>query len=118
MLNSAYITLIPKHDGAVHVKDFRPIILVHSAAKLITKLLANRLSQKLNDMVSLLGTDIPRVHQKDKRPHERPVGPMIREIIPSWAWERTPGEPGLGGTPSKTSTSLLSHPPGSLRFQH
>jgi hypothetical protein len=52
LLNSAYITLIPKHDGDVHVKDFRPISLVHSAAKLITKLLANRLSQKLNDMVS------------------------------------------------------------------
>ena len=52
LLNSAFITLIPKHDGAVHVKDFRPISLVHSAAKLITKLLANRLSQKLNDMVS------------------------------------------------------------------
>jgi hypothetical protein len=34
----------------------------------------------------------PRVHQKDKRSHERPVGPIIREIIPSWAWERTPSE--------------------------
>jgi hypothetical protein len=54
LLNSAYITLIPKHDGVVHVKDFRLISLVHSAAKLITKLLANRLSQKLNDMVSLI----------------------------------------------------------------
>jgi hypothetical protein len=38
------------------------------------------------------GTDIPRVHQKDKRPHKRPMGPIIREIIPSWAWERTPSE--------------------------
>jgi hypothetical protein len=54
LLNSSYITLIPKQDGAVHVKDFRPISLVHSAAKLITKLLANRLSQRLNDMVSLI----------------------------------------------------------------
>jgi hypothetical protein len=41
---------------------------------------------------SLWGMDIPRVHQKDKRSHERPVGPIIREIIPSWAWERTPSE--------------------------
>jgi hypothetical protein len=32
--------------------DFRPISLVHSVAELITKLLANRLSQRLNDMVS------------------------------------------------------------------
>jgi hypothetical protein len=52
LLNTAYITLIPKQDGADQVKDFRPISLVHSAAKLITKPLANRLSQKLNDMVS------------------------------------------------------------------
>jgi chromosome segregation ATPase len=38
----------------------------------------------------LWGTDIPRVHQKDKRPHERPVGPIVREVIPSWAWEERP----------------------------
>jgi hypothetical protein len=41
---------------------------------------------------SLWGTDIPRVHQKDKRPHERLVGPIIREVIPSWAWGRTTSE--------------------------
>jgi hypothetical protein len=40
----------------------------------------------------LWGMDIPRVHQKDKRSHERPMGPIIREVIPSWAWERTPSE--------------------------
>jgi hypothetical protein len=34
------------------VKDFRPISLVHSFAKLITKVLANRLAGKLNEMVS------------------------------------------------------------------
>jgi hypothetical protein len=39
-----------------------------------------------------MGTDIPRVHQKDKRPHERPVGPIIHEVIPSWPWERMPSE--------------------------
>jgi hypothetical protein len=38
----------------------------------------------------LWGTDIPRVHQKDKIPHEKPVGPIIREVIPSWAWEERP----------------------------
>jgi hypothetical protein len=40
----------------------------------------------------LVGTDIPRVDQKDKRPHERPVGPIIREVIPSWAWGGTSSE--------------------------
>jgi hypothetical protein len=42
--------------------------------------------------IKLWGTDIPRVHQKDKRPHKRPVGPIIREVIPSWAWGRAPSE--------------------------
>jgi hypothetical protein len=49
VLNTALITLIPKKEGADQVKDFRPISLVHSFAKLITKILANRLASKLND---------------------------------------------------------------------
>jgi hypothetical protein len=51
-LNSAYITLIPKVIGVERVKDFRPISLVHSFAKLVTKLLAKRLAGRLHDMVS------------------------------------------------------------------
>jgi hypothetical protein len=50
-LNTAFMTMIPK-EGAYQVKDFRPISLVHSFAKLITKVLANRLAKRLNDMVS------------------------------------------------------------------
>jgi hypothetical protein len=38
-LNSAYITLLPKKDGADQPKDFQPISLVHSFAKLITKMI-------------------------------------------------------------------------------
>jgi hypothetical protein len=37
----------------------------------------------------LWGTDIPRVHWKGKRPHERPKGPINRKDIPSWAWKGT-----------------------------
>jgi hypothetical protein len=51
-LNCAYITLIPKKQDAIHVKDFRPISLVHSFAKLVTKILANRLAERLDEMVS------------------------------------------------------------------
>ena len=51
-LNSAYITVLPKKEDATNIKDFRPISLVHSFAKLITKLLANRLAGRLNQMVS------------------------------------------------------------------
>jgi hypothetical protein len=55
-LNSVYITLIPKVEGADQIKDFRPISLVHSFAKLVTKLLANRLATKLQEMVSPVQT--------------------------------------------------------------
>jgi len=52
VLNSAYITLLPKKEGAEQPKDFRPISLVHSFAKLITKMLSNRLASWLQQMVS------------------------------------------------------------------
>jgi len=52
LLNSAYITLIPKREDALHIKDYRPISLVHSFAKLITKILANRLASRLGQLVS------------------------------------------------------------------
>jgi hypothetical protein len=54
VLNSAYITLLPKREGAEQPKDFRPISLVHSFAKLITKMLSNRLASRLQQMVSLI----------------------------------------------------------------
>jgi hypothetical protein len=42
----------------------------------------------------LWGTDIPRVHWKGKRPHERPKGPINCKAIPSWAWGGTISEAG------------------------
>jgi hypothetical protein len=51
-LNTAYITLLPKKGDAEQPKDFRPISLVHSIAKLITKVLANWLVGPLNQLVS------------------------------------------------------------------
>jgi hypothetical protein len=36
VLNTAFITLLPKVDSAEQPKDFRPISLVHSFAKLVT----------------------------------------------------------------------------------
>jgi hypothetical protein len=53
LLNSAYITLLPKKSEAIEVKDFRPISLIHSFAKIVTKILANRLAPKLPDLVSV-----------------------------------------------------------------
>jgi hypothetical protein len=46
-LNRALITLIPKRPDAMEVKDYRPISLVHSFAKLFSKLMANRLQRRL-----------------------------------------------------------------------
>jgi hypothetical protein len=45
-----------------------------------------------SDIPKMWGTNIPWVHQKDKRPQERPVGPIIRKVIPLWAWGRTSSE--------------------------
>jgi hypothetical protein len=53
LLNSAYITLLPKSTEALELKDYRPISLIHSFAKIIMKLLANRLASKLPQLVSL-----------------------------------------------------------------
>lgn len=51
-LNSAYMILIPKKEDAQTVGDYRSICLVHSFAKLLTKILANILSPRLKDMVA------------------------------------------------------------------
>jgi hypothetical protein len=51
LLNSAY-ALLPKKDCAVHAADFRPISLIHSFAKLVTKIMANRLAGQLEGTVS------------------------------------------------------------------
>jgi hypothetical protein len=56
-LNTAYITLLPEKEEADQVKDFRPISLVHSFAKLFTKLLASRLAKRLNGMISQKQSD-------------------------------------------------------------
>jgi hypothetical protein len=49
---------------------------------------------KINPKIGgLWGTDIPRVHQKDKMPREGPVGPIIRKVIPLWAWGGTSNKP-------------------------
>jgi hypothetical protein len=45
-LNTTYITLPLKKEEAEESKDFRPISLVHSFAKLLTKMLANRLASR------------------------------------------------------------------------
>jgi hypothetical protein len=42
----------PTKEKAMNIRDYRLISLVHSFAKLLTKLLANRLAEKLEQLVS------------------------------------------------------------------
>ncbi len=51
-LNATFISLIPKKHGADEIKDFRPISLVDGMYKIIAKLLANRLSVVLGNIIS------------------------------------------------------------------
>nr|GEU69447.1 RNA-directed DNA polymerase, eukaryota, reverse transcriptase zinc-binding domain protein [Tanacetum cinerariifolium] len=50
--SSSFIALIPKMQDAKVVKDFRPISLIGSVYKIITKIFANRLSLVTLDLVS------------------------------------------------------------------
>lgn len=51
-INSAHLLLIPKKADAKRVVDYLPISLIHSIAKLVSKLLSNRLAPELNVLVS------------------------------------------------------------------
>lgn len=50
-VNISYITLIPKLVTPTDIKDFRPISLLHSIPKLISKVLALRLKPKISGLL-------------------------------------------------------------------
>jgi hypothetical protein len=50
-INSSFITLIPKIESPISPSDFRPISLLNSVLKIITKILANRLQKIIPKMV-------------------------------------------------------------------
>jgi Reverse transcriptase (RNA-dependent DNA polymerase) len=49
-MNDSYIVLVPK-KGALEIKDFRPISLIHSMQKCFSKLLANRLQLVMDTLI-------------------------------------------------------------------
>jgi hypothetical protein len=51
-LNQAFIVLIPKKTHPHRVSEYRPISLTHSFAKLVSKILANRLAPVLPSLIS------------------------------------------------------------------
>ena len=50
-INSSFITLVPKCNNPTTVNDFRPISLLNSILKLITKLLADRLQKQIIPLI-------------------------------------------------------------------
>lgn len=53
-INSAFITLLPKMDTPLEMRDFRSISLVHGAPKLVSKVMTNRLQRRIPDLVHSL----------------------------------------------------------------
>lgn len=51
-LNSALIILLPKWPDASAPTDYRPITMIHSVAKMVSKILAMRLAPRMNELVS------------------------------------------------------------------
>jgi hypothetical protein len=96
-LNSSYIILIPKKMDASSADDFRPISLIHSVAKLVTKLLANHLGPRLHELVEsnqsafIRGRSIHDnfmlVQQSIKSLHKRKVASLFLKLDLSKAFD-------------------------------
>ncbi|GJR55439.1 RNA-directed DNA polymerase, eukaryota [Tanacetum coccineum] len=75
--NSSFIALIPKIQDAKFVKDFRPISLIGSTYKIISKILANRLCLVLPDLIS----DVQSAFVANRQILD---GPFILNELMSW----------------------------------
>ncbi|GJX96249.1 RNA-directed DNA polymerase, eukaryota, partial [Tanacetum coccineum] len=75
--NSSFIALIPNSQEAKMVKDFRPISLIGSMYKIITKTLANHLSYVIADLVS----DVQSAFVSNRQILD---GPFILNELLSW----------------------------------
>nr|CAD1842484.1 unnamed protein product [Ananas comosus var. bracteatus] len=51
-INSSWTCLIPKKSGAAMVRDYRPISLVNSITKLLSKVLATRLQSHMDHLIN------------------------------------------------------------------
>jgi hypothetical protein len=86
-LNYAFLTLIPKKTEALETKDYRPISLVHSCTKLVTKLMVKRLAPHLNSLIDTNQSAFIRgrcihdnfmlVQQTIKRLHQRKIASLF-----------------------------------------
>ncbi|XP_020109325.1 uncharacterized protein LOC109724810 [Ananas comosus] len=51
-IDYTYICLIPKKEGATRANDYRPISLLNGIQKILSKVLANRLEQVMDNLIS------------------------------------------------------------------
>nr|GFB92206.1 RNA-directed DNA polymerase, eukaryota [Tanacetum cinerariifolium] len=70
--NSSFIALIPKVVDAKFVTDFRPISLIGSVYKVVTKILANRLSMVISCKIQIKYRSFHSIRAKARR---KPNGP-------------------------------------------
>ncbi|GJS10251.1 RNA-directed DNA polymerase, eukaryota [Tanacetum coccineum] len=75
--NSLFITLIPKKQDSKVVKDYRPISLIGSIYKIIAKIMANRLSFVISDLIS----DVQSAFVSNRQILD---GPFILNELISW----------------------------------
>ena len=52
IFNEANIVLLPKKQDLMSIADYRPIRLINSVTKVITKILATRLATRMKQLVS------------------------------------------------------------------
>jgi hypothetical protein len=53
LVNEANVVLLPKKEVSDSIEKFRPISLINSFMKIVTKILANRLAPRMNEIVSV-----------------------------------------------------------------
>jgi hypothetical protein len=90
LLNQAHMILLRKRRDAKMVHDFRPISLIHSFGKLVTKVLAMRLAPFMDNLVMpnqsafikgrALHDNFRTVHLTAKFLHARPVSSALFKI--------------------------------------
>ncbi|GJY98016.1 RNA-directed DNA polymerase, eukaryota [Tanacetum coccineum] len=79
--NSSFIALIPKNLDSKIVSDYRPISLIGSLYKVVTKILANHLSMVISDLISDVQTAfLPNRQILD--------GPFILNELLSWCKQK------------------------------
>nr|KAJ0217713.1 hypothetical protein LSAT_V11C300135570 [Lactuca sativa] len=76
--NSSFITLVPKIKDPLHIGDYRPISLIGSLYKIISKALANRLSM-------VIGKNIGEAQSAFVKGRNILDGPMIVNELCTWA---------------------------------